>query len=91
MIHEHKPGTLYHAIVDGQDCCVYLSLTCEGKGSERKDHCLRYAPPSNLTVVDKDGNPVCLRSDGTPNYSGMTIGAKVETKRTRHGKDYQKG
>jgi hypothetical protein len=45
-----KPGEMYHATVDGKECEVYLTLICEGKGIERKDHWYRYAPPSNELV-----------------------------------------
>lgn len=45
-----RPGELVEALVDGEPMVVYLSLTTEEKGLERRDHCWRMAPPSNQIV-----------------------------------------
>ena len=49
-------GKYLHATVDGLDCVIYKSLTCEGKG-DRRMSCWRYAAPNN-TEVDKDAKVV---------------------------------
>ena len=49
-------GKYLHATVDGIDCVIYKSLTCEGKG-DRRMSCWRYAAPNN-TEVDKDAKVV---------------------------------
>ena len=46
----YKPGELLDAIVDGSKVIVYLSLRVDGTNAARKDHCYRYAPPSNEVV-----------------------------------------
>ena len=46
----YKPGELLDAIVDGSEAIVYLSLRVDGTNAARKDHCYRYAPPSNEVV-----------------------------------------
>jgi len=48
-----RPGELFLGSVDGQEHVVYLSLMTDEKGIERRDHCFRYAPPSNAIVVGK--------------------------------------
>lgn len=80
-----KPGELHNATMDGAPCVVYLSLTCEGKGVDRLDNCLRYAPPLHSLVTAPEGRPVSLNRDGEPNYAGLVIHGPVEYKRT-HGK-----
>lgn len=47
----YLPGQLLDALVDGSDAIVYLSLRVEGTNLSRKDHCYRYAPPSNEVVT----------------------------------------
>lgn len=72
----YAPGKLLHAIVDGTDAVVYLTLRCEGKGADRKDHWWRYCPPSNELV---------------PYGCKVEPGEYVETKTIAHAKDYRKG
>lgn len=73
---ESELGRVYHATVDGQDCTVYLSLRCEGKGNDRRDHCYRYGPPSHA-IVDK-GAEVVL---GEPVHTVKGWGLLDEDKR----------
>lgn len=47
----YQPGILLDALVDGSDAIVYLSLRVDGTNAARKDHCYRYAPPSNMAVT----------------------------------------
>lgn len=47
----YNPGQLLDALVDGSDAVVYLSLRVDGTNAARKDHCYRYAPPSNEVVL----------------------------------------
>jgi hypothetical protein len=47
----YLPGQLLDALVDGSDAVVYLSLRVDGTNAARKDHCYRYAPPSNEVVT----------------------------------------
>jgi hypothetical protein len=51
----YQPGILVNAIVrdangDTFDAVVYLSLIVPGENGQRRDHCWRYAPPSNEVV-----------------------------------------
>jgi hypothetical protein len=51
----YQPGILVNALVrDGKgdqfDAVVYLSLIVPGDNGPRRDHCWRYAPPSNEVV-----------------------------------------
>lgn len=77
-----KPGQLFNATLDGAPCVVYLSLTCEGKGVDRLDNCLRFAPPIHSIITTPDGKPVSLNRDGDPNYAGLVIGEPLTYKRT---------
>jgi hypothetical protein len=51
----YQPGILVNALVrdakgDQFDAVVYLSLIVPGENGPRRDHCWRYAPPSNEVV-----------------------------------------
>lgn len=60
MAETYTPGKILSATVDGQPVSVYLSLRVEGTNAERRNHCFRYAPPSNevvtgeITILDGD-------------------------------------
>ena len=51
-------GKYLHATVDGIDCVIYKSLTCDGKG-DRRMSCWRYSAPKH-TEVDKAAKVVPL-------------------------------
>ena len=51
MPETYTPGKILSATVDGQPASVYLSLRVEGTNAERRNHCFRYAPPSNEVVT----------------------------------------
>jgi len=53
MPETYTPGKILSAIVDGQPAKVYLSLRVEGTNAERRNHCFRYAPPSNEVVTSE--------------------------------------
>jgi hypothetical protein len=51
----HQPGKLVSATVrdpqgNTSKAIVYLSLIVPGENGPRRDHCWRYAPPSNEVV-----------------------------------------
>jgi hypothetical protein len=52
---KYKEGLKVHALVrdkngDTFDAIVYLSIIVPGDNKSRRDHCWRYAPPSNEVV-----------------------------------------
>jgi hypothetical protein len=51
MPETYIPGRIMDATVDGEPALVYLSLRVEGTNAERRNHCFRYAPPSNEVVT----------------------------------------
>jgi hypothetical protein len=62
MTTTYIPGSIMRATVtlpDGTqtECMVYLSLRVDGTNVARRDHCWRYAPPSN-EVVDGTVEPI---------------------------------